>query len=399
MSALAADELARRAGVSQERVDSLVALGLIGPSAGDAGFADADVERIRLIEALEVSGTSAERLAEAVRNRRVPLRAITGVSPRVVEFSDRTISEVAARLGISLDLVAYVYAMWGLSAPEPDAPLRADDAALWDAFAAIYRGAIAPEPFVACNRVFAEGVRKVVDSVAEHLRADFEATFPDDAPGDRLAALGEEARRVFPLVAHVAQWGLNRFLEHTLVDYFVMLAEEAVADDRAARAPAASDSSIAFVDLAGFTALAEQLGDAEAAEKAAVFGRLAQETAQRFSGRLVKLLGDGAMLSFRESSRAVESALDLVAGAPSRDLPAARVGIAAGPVVRKDGDVFGRTVNLAARIADYARAGEVLVEEGVTLSGPGGGVEFDLVGPVGLKGVSVPVTVYAARAS
>jgi class 3 adenylate cyclase len=61
--------------------------------------------------------------------------------------------------------------------------------------------------------------------------------------------------------------------------------------------------------------------------------------------------------------------------------------------------VFGRTVNLAARIADYARAGEVLVEEGVTLSGPGGGVEFDLVGPVGLKGVSVPVTVYAARAS
>src|SRR5215213_10068772 len=96
MSALAADELARRAGVSQERVDSLVALGLIGPSAGDAGFSDADVERIRLIEALEVSGTSAERLAEAVRNRRVPLRAITGVSPRVVEFSDRTISEVAA---------------------------------------------------------------------------------------------------------------------------------------------------------------------------------------------------------------------------------------------------------------------------------------------------------------
>src|SRR5215211_2987342 len=351
MSPLAADELARRAGVSHERVDSLVALGLIGPSAGDAGFADADVERIRLIEALEVSGTSAERLAEAVRNRRVPLRAITGVSPRVVEFSDRTISEVAARLGISLDLVAYVYAMWGLSAPEPGAPLRADDAALWDAFAAIYRGAIAPEPFVACNRVFAEGVRKVVDSVAEHLRADFEATFPDDAPGDRLAALGEEARRVF-----------------------------------------------AFVDLAGFTALAEQLGDAEAAEKAAVFGRLAQETAQRFSGRLIKLLGDGAMLSFPESSRAVESALDLVAGAPSRDLPAARVGIAAGPVVRKDGDVFGRTVNLAARIADYARAGEVLVEEGVTLSGPGGGVEFDLVGPVGLKGVSVPVTVYAARA-
>ncbi|MBD0329962.1 MAG: adenylate/guanylate cyclase domain-containing protein [Thermoleophilia bacterium] len=395
MTPLSAPELARRAGVSRERIEELVALGLIAP-AGDA-FVAADVERVRLVEALETSGTSLERLAEAVRDGRVPLGAIAGVSPREVEFSDRSIGAIAAELGISLDLVAYVYAMWGLSAPEPDEPLRSDDAALWDVFARIYRGTIEPDIFVACNRVFAEGVRKVVDGVSEHVRAGFEAQLAADGgtPADRLVALGDESRRIAPLIAAIAHWGLNRFLEHELVDYFVTLAEDAVADGAQQRV--ARGSAIAFVDLSGFTALAEQRGDAEAAEKAATLGRLVQETAQRFGGRLVKLLGDGAMLSFADAARAVDSGLDLVASAPSLDLPAAHVGIAAGPVVRKDGDVFGRTVNLASRIADYARPGEVLVDERVTRDAAGAGIRFEPVGPVRLKGIAGPVTVYAAR--
>ena len=382
-----------------ERVDEFIALGLIAPAA-TAGFADADVECVRLLEALRASGIALERLADAVRAGRIPLHAIADVSPRSIDFSDRSIREIAAELGVSLDLVAQTYAMWGLAAPEPNEPLRADDAALWDVFSTIYRGRIEPDPFVACNRIFAEGVRKIVDGVTEHVRSDFEAAFPDDAgPGERLLALADEARRVAPLVVQIAQWGLNRFLEHALVEYFVALAEEAVDGDAAGRARTASDSSIAFVDLTGFTALAEQRGDAEAAEKAAALGRLVQETAQRFDGRLVKLLGDGAMLSFREPSSAVEGALELVARVPSLDLPPARVGIAAGPVVRKDGDVFGRTVNLAARIADYARPAEVLVDETVTAGNPASRIGFDLVGSVELKGVAGLVTIYAARPS
>jgi adenylate cyclase len=397
-SAVSKEEFVRRAGVSPERLETLMALGLVATATREPdsmAFIDADVERVRLVEALSASGVSLDKLAAAVRAGQVPLAAISRVSPRAIEISERSIAEIAHELGISLDLVAYVYAMWGLSAPEPDEPLRADDEALWQIFATIYRGRIDPQPFVACNRIFAEGIRKVVDGIDEHLRRDLEAS--DGSAGDRLIAVGQEARRVAPLVAGIAEWGLNRFLEHALTDYFVALAEQVVDGDVDRPAPEAATSSIAFLDLTGFTALAEERGDAVAAEKAAALGQIVQETAQRFRGRLVKLLGDGAMLSFAKPVDAVRGGLQLVARVRSLDLPPARVGIASGAVVRKDGDLFGRTVNKAARIADYARPMEVLVDESVAEEAGRAGIQFTKVGPVELKGVPGLVTVLAAR--
>ncbi len=399
MSFLSAADFSREAGIPSERVDALVLLGLLPVAEGEAPFAELDVERVRLVEALEVSGIPLERLAQAVRDGRIPLGQLEGVSSRPIAPSDRSIREIAAELEISLDSVAYVYAMWGLSAPDADEPLRADDAALWDVFASLYQGRIGNlDGFIACNRIFAEGIRKVVDGVTEHLRADFEAG--TDATGvtppERLVALSDEARRVSPLVFAIAQWGLGRFLEHTLTDYFVALAEASVDGDGRRSAHDGTDSSILFLDLSGFTAFAEQHGDAEAAHKAAALGRLVQETAHLWDGRLVKLLGDGAMLHFADATNAVSSGLDFIARVSALDLPAARVGIAAGPVVRKDGDFFGRTVNLAARIADYARPGEVLVNASVADSEAGDGVTYDVVGPVELKGISGRVAVYAA---
>jgi adenylate cyclase len=75
------------------------------------------------------------------------------------------------------------------------------------------------------------------------------------------------------------------------------------------------------------------------------------------------------------------------------------VGVHAGPVVFRDGDYFGRTVNVAARITDYARPREVLVSDAVVTSvGESQDVAFDPIGPVALKGVSEPVVLHAARA-
>jgi len=78
-------------------------------------------------------------------------------------------------------------------------------------------------------------------------------------------------------------------------------------------------------------------------------------------------------------------------------LPPAHVGVHAGPVVFQEGDYFGRTVNGAARIAEYARPGEVLVSQEVVDAADGGPVAFTEVGPVELKGVSGPLRLYAAR--
>ena len=102
----------------------------------------------------------------------------------------------------------------------------------------------------------------------------------------------------------------------------------------------------------------------------------------------MKWLGDGVMLDFEEPGNAVLAALDMVEGVATHALPPAHVGIHAGPVVFQEGDYFGRTVNIAARIAEYARPGEVLVtQEVVDAADDGTSVKFTEIGPVELKGV------------
>src|SRR5205823_5240020 len=79
-----------------------------------------------------------------------------------------------------------------------------------------------------------------------------------------------------------------------------------------------------------------------------------------FGGRVVKTLGDGVMFHFADPAGAILCGLAMVERAERLGLPRARMGVNAGKVVFRDGDYFGRTVNIAARIADYARPGEVL---------------------------------------
>jgi adenylate cyclase len=94
------------------------------------------------------------------------------------------------------------------------------------------------------------------------------------------------------------------------------------------------------------------------------------------------------MFYFEKPGQAVLAALDMVEGVANHGLPPARVGIHAGPVVFQEGDYFGRTVNIAARIAEYARPGEVLVTQEVVDAADVRSVTFTQIGPVELKGVS-----------
>jgi adenylate cyclase len=102
------------------------------------------------------------------------------------------------------------------------------------------------------------------------------------------------------------------------------------------------------------------------------------------------------MLHFRDPPGAVTAALELVDRVPAAGLPAAHLGVAAGPVVVQGGDYFGRTVNLAARLAAHARAGQVLVTAPVAEAGADG-VAFAELGELRLKGFTAPVRVLEAR--
>jgi adenylate cyclase len=152
-----------------------------------------------------------------------------------------------------------------------------------------------------------------------------------------------------------------------------------------------------FLDLTGYTRLTEERGDEAAADLAARLAGLVRRTSQEHGGTPVKWLGDGVMFYFREPGDAVLAAVEMVEAVGRHDLPPAHVGIHAGPVVFQEGDYFGRTVNIAARIAEYARPGEVLVSQEVVDAAEGGTVMFTEIGPVELKGVSGPLRLHTAR--
>jgi adenylate cyclase len=152
-----------------------------------------------------------------------------------------------------------------------------------------------------------------------------------------------------------------------------------------------------FLDVTGYTTLTAERGDAAAAQLADTLGRLVQRAALAHAGRPVKWLGDGVMVHFRDPGPATVAALVMAERIVAAGLPPAHVGIHAGPVIFQDGDYYGQTVNLAARIAGYARPGEVVVSDAVVEAAAGSPVEFTEIGPVELKGVPGTVRLYAAQ--
>ncbi|MEZ5863878.1 MAG: adenylate/guanylate cyclase domain-containing protein [Geminicoccaceae bacterium] len=183
---------------------------------------------------------------------------------------------------------------------------------------------------------------------------------------------------------------LRRLLEQAVFDNAMARLDESLAEQGIVR-PAAADRAIVFIDLSGFTALTETEGDARAATLGSRFVELVQEAALHHAGRLVKMLGDGAMLHFRRPEDAVAAALAIVAGAPAHGLPPARAGIATGPVIGRDGDYFGRTVNVAARLADAVPAGGVWLDATTAAQA---GRPLQPAGRRVLKGLLEPVEVF-----
>src|SRR5207244_7450268 len=125
---------------------------------------------------------------------------------------------------------------------------------------------------------------------------------------------------------------------------------------------------------------------------------MAQRTSAMHGGKPVKWLGDGVMLYFDHPLGAVRMALQMVDEGPSLHLPAIHAGVSAGPVVFQGGDYYGRTVNLAARVAAQAAPGEVLATDEVADHSAGSDIRFQPIGAVELKGFVRPVALHRVLA-
>ena len=159
-----------------------------------------------------------------------------------------------------------------------------------------------------------------------------------------------------------------------------------------------SEATFVFADLAGFAALTEAHGDERAAEAAADFCNGVRNLLGDYDARELKTIGDAVMLHVAEPAAAVRLAVRILDEIGRRHGSlAVRIGIHTGPAVERDGDWFGATVNLAARVAAAAAPGEILMTESTRATAASALREFKLQGrgAYSFKNITDPVGLHA----
>ena len=247
-----------------------------------------------------------------------------------------------------------------------------------------------PEVYLRAARIVGDGVGRIQGATLDLF---------DELGGPPNSQLGQgrspaeairPALRLSPVLAEMMVWLQARHQEHDIFGRVVTYVEETLIkagrSERHGQQPA-----IAFIDLTGYTEMTASGGDEQAARSATLLQDLAASAVRSRRGRVVKLLGDGVMLQYLSMVDAIESVRELMATIAAAGLPPAHAGIAAGPLVARDGDVYGHTVNLAARIASHAGAGELLVAADGVDDPTVDRLELEGAESATLKGIADPV--------
>ena len=398
MGDYSAEEAAERAGIAVADLGRLVNLGIVSPAEGDR-FTPGDIRKIGLARSLESAGIPDETLAAEIRRGRLSLDFLD--NPGFDNFSALsrlTFDELGAERGIPVDLLLVIREAIGSAVAAPTDLVRDIELALVPLVEALLASGYPPDTVERLLRTMGESLRRFVLAEADAFRRYVIAPV-GHLSGPEIGAAGAAAaaRMAGPAdaallaVYHAQQahaWTAN------MIAGFEQQLAEAGLYSRAERPPA-----MCFLDITGYTKLTAERGDKAAADLADQLGRLVQRTSLEHGGRPVKWLGDGVMLYFREPGPGVVAALGMTDAVANAGLPPAHVGLHAGPVLFQDGDYYGQTVNVASRIAEYARPGEVLVSQAVVDTAAGSAVTFSAIGPVELKGVAGSIDLYVARRS
>jgi adenylate cyclase len=398
VTGLSKQDVADRAGVDPGYVDRLVELGIVKPGSGDT-YSTGDVRRARWVQSFERAGVPLEGMATAVRDGALSFSYLDATAfDRFAGVSRTTFRELSERTGVPVDLLLVVREAFGFAEPRPEDHVREDELAVVPAIEVQLSTGIRPEVIERLLRAYGDGLRRIVETETDWYRAEVQQPLLEGGmtEAEMLAAQADVGSRMAPLMEQALLSIYHGQQEHAWSKSAVEDVE--VALERAGLyRPVRRPPAMCFLDLTGYTRLTEERGDEAAAELATKLATLVRGSSREHGGEPVKWLGDGVMFYFPNPGDGVFAALDMVEGVSADDLPPARVGIHAGPVVFQEGDYFGRTVNLAARIADYARPGEVLVTQEVVDVADLDGLGLTAIGPIELKGVSEPLNLLSVR--
>jgi adenylate cyclase len=360
--------------------------GLLGDLKGRAREA-----RLALLEELAEEGVSLEELRRAVEEDRLVLLPVE----RAFETgSDRyTATEIAKASGLEPDFLQRLLQALGAPIPGKDERVYADPDVEAAKRAKLFLDAGLPEEGVL------ETSRLIGISMANLAEANV------DLVGEVFTQPGVDERELAMRYAAAAETMAPLLGETLLHAYRIHLRErirQAViteAEVQAGRVSGADEVTIAFADLVGFTRLGESLEIEQIGDLTRTLFELASEAAQP-PVRLVKMIGDAAMFASRESQPVLDAVVGLVESAGSPEIPPLRAGVARGQALGRGGDYYGRPVNLAARITNFARPDSVVVDQAVkdSIAQTNGRLfDFSFAGKRHFKGIQGEVPVHRVR--
>jgi adenylate cyclase len=375
--------MAAMAGAEDAGID-FEAEGLLDGVAGEARAA-----RLELLRQLSGEGVPLEELREAVEAGRLTLlpveRNLVGDGKR---YTAREVAEIS---GIDLDLLRRFRAALGVPYGDPDEPIGTEadlQAALRTK--AILDAGLPAEGILQTARTIGMGMGRIAEANRELVLRSL--TQPGDTERDVAERFAQAAEVLLPLVGETLVYAFQvNLLEQVKRDVL------AAADLAAGEIGGAVERTICFADLVEFTSLGEGVGPEELGLVAGRLEEMASAVAEA-PVRLVKTIGDAAMLVSTEAEPLVAAALELVAAAAAEgdEFPLLRAGIATGPALPQSGDYYGRSVNLASRITGVARPGSVLLDT-PTREAAGEGFTYSRAGERHLKGIEGRTRLWRAR--
>jgi adenylate cyclase len=341
-----------------------------------------------LLEQLSEAGVGDDELKRAVSEDRL---ALLPVERALGGRGELTARDVAERADVPLALIHRDRRALGLPAVDDDDRVFAEEdvEALHD-LKQILDSGLDEEGVEEVTRVLGESMSRVARAVA-HLTAT-SLLRPGDTERDLGLRFAEAAEHLGPLMGKQLQYVFNLHLREIVRSEVVSRAERASGE-----LPGSETVNVAFADLVGFTKLGEGLPPEEIGQVAGRLGRLAAEVAEP-PVRLVKTIGDAAMLVSPDAPALVRVTLDLVKAADEEgeDFPQLRGGVARGEAIGRGGDWYGRPVNVASRVTGVARPGSVLTTEGVQEAAEDD-FSWSFAGRRRLKGVKEPLPLYRVR--
>jgi adenylate cyclase len=340
--------------------------------------------REQLLERLADEGFTLDEMKAAVEEDRLALLPVERVLGG--HFTGK---EIADKSGVPVELVMRVRRALGLPECGPeDRVFSEDDAAAARSMKTFLDAGIPEDAIAEITRVLGEAMSRVAATTTGAFADAFMQ--PGDSEQDVAWRFATLADQLVPALSPVLLAAFRSHLGETVRSGVISRAELAAGQLAGEQAVA-----VCFADLVGFTRLGSELGAEELGGMIGSFTELAADVAEP-PVRLVKTIGDAAMLSSREPEALVEAAISLLERAREADLPSLRAGIALGPALPRAGDLYGHAVNLASRVTGIARPSSVLCTKEVRDAAPDA-LDWSFAGRHRMKGIGSAVPLYRAR--